>query len=193
MFKLKNQELDKNSIKFNHKKVSNNEIKSKNFSHTSPVLNSGSDNENVMDPSTSKILKNATSNVFFGEKIKNNLNVAKPINTGAVNNTNNLSNYIKNLDINNNKSNQSNTNNNNNNMTSFPLNNNTNQFYKSDGSQFKADNYPSLVTPQVGLNNNSSDDFNNKQMINLEDVCIQEEKLWKILEVANILKFSVYD
>ena len=160
MFKLKNHEIDKNSIKFNHKKISNNEIKSKNYSQTSPVSMSSSEPENQINPSTSKILKNATSNVFFGEKIKNNLAKTKQINNGDINSTNNLSNFMKNLDINNPKSDQSISSNNNNNMSTFPLNNNnTNQFYKSDGSQIKADNYPSLITPQVGLNNNSSDDF----------------------------------
>ena len=48
-----------------------------------------------------------------------------------------------------------------------------------------AGSYPSLVTPQVMQNVN--DEFNNKQLINLEDLYIQEDKLWNVL---NSLRFD---
>ena len=44
--------------------------------------------------------------------------------------------------------------------------------------------YPSLLTPQSlrNIKNNSSDSNRSKQPINLEDLSIQEEKIWNILE-----------
>jgi len=41
-------------------------------------------------------------------------------------------------------------------------------------------NYPSLVTPQIKAAN--SDEFNSRQIINLEDLSYQEEKLVKLID-----------
>ena len=183
MHKSKNIDINKDSIKFNHKKAIYNENKNKNYSQTTPLLNP-TDHEKLMTPSNSNVLKNATTNVFFGEMQKgSSLNMTKSSNNNS--SSNNLTNLIKNFDNNNNNNNNKT---NNNLPNSFQPNNKSNQFYKSDSSEAKADNYPSLVTPQVGLNSGNSDDgFNNKQMINLEDVCMLEEKLWKILEVHRLV------
>jgi len=178
MYKLKRDDSIQDQIKFNHKKSYKSENRSKEYSKTSPLINH-SDSQS-MKGSNSNVLKNATSNVFFGEIQKDLMihNKSSNNNTTLSNNSNmNLTNLIKNLD-NNKQTNLSS------NVPNFQTKNKTNQFYKSDSSLVKTDNYPSLVTPQVGLKGSSSDDgFNNNQMINLEDVCMLEEKLWTILEV----------
>jgi hypothetical protein len=45
-------------------------------------------------------------------------------------------------------------------------------------------NYPSLITPQVNQANSTSDEFANRQMINLEELYLQEEKLWNVLNAV---------
>jgi len=43
-------------------------------------------------------------------------------------------------------------------------------------------NYPNLVTPQINLTKTNSDEFNSRQIINLEDLSYQEEKLVKLID-----------
>ena len=188
MYKLKNNDINMESIKFNHKKANLNENKMKNYSKTMPLR---TNNEDSISPSKSNVLKNATTNVFFGDLAKNNLNLTKSVsnnkNVSSSNNAMNLTNLINNFDNKTSTVNVAAVNVSSTNSNGYQPNNKLNQFYKSDMSQTKTDNYPSLVTPQVGLNHNQSDDdFNNKQMINLEDVCMLEEKLWKILECLRL-------
>lgn len=185
MYKLKTDSTIQDQIKFNHKKSHKSENRSKEYSKTSPLINH-SDSQN-MKGTNSNVLKNATSNVFFGEVQKDIMSINKASNNNTTSNNNNnlnLTNLIKNLD--NNKQTNVTIN-----VPNFQNKNKTNQFYKSDSSLLKTDNYPSLVTPQVGLKGSISDDgFSNNQMINLEDICMLEEKLWKILEVI-LNKYSV--
>lgn len=135
----------------------------------------------------SNILKNATSNIFFDDNLKKNNPFTNTFNSPAEifkkeNSPNSgasrtLSvNSKKNSSKNNFSTNNSinNDNNNENNSIKLISNKNTPRIMNATGGT-----YPSLITPQL-MKNQSTE--SNKQVINLEDLLTQEEKLWNILE-----------
>jgi hypothetical protein len=116
----------------------------------------------------SDVIKNATTNVFFGEV----LNKIKVNPKGTVKD-------FKEFNFNHSENPKDEFNKN----TEFAIHPNK-DLRKNGDSGTPLGNYPSLVTPQVNQSNISNDDLNTKQMINLEELYLQEEKLWNVLNAV---------
>lgn len=139
------------------------------FNYSADDFKKENQNKNTTAATTSnKILSvNPQTNIINTKIPSVNNSGSLPINTGNNNVIGNNNNNSSNNDINNNR-------NNNNNLLNIIPNKNPQRIMNSTGGT-----YPSLITPQL-MKNQSTE--SNKQVINLEDLLTQEERLWHILE-----------
>ena len=156
-----------------------------NKSNTTPNFNKKKEkeNENVDKFKNSSVLKSATENLFLSNNLSSGNNKAHK---NVFSNTTNFPETVISLH---------------NSINSNPIEKNTqkdNLKYSHTSDPFKGTNYnyssgqndlsslkiyPILVTPQLNrMTHIDSENYRDKQAINLEDLYIGEEKLWGILE-----------